>query len=122
MKQLMKARFLPTDYDQILYQQYHQCHQRGRTVNDYSEEFFRLSSRNNLQETERQQVARFISGLSHPIQEKLELGPIWNLTDAVNLANRVEKQFERSNSRPPTKWKSVSDFYTDKPQHQPQPP
>lgn len=39
MKQLMKAKFLPADYDKILYQQHHQCQQKGKTVNEYSEEF-----------------------------------------------------------------------------------
>lgn len=51
------------------------------------EEFYRLSARNNLAERERQQVARFVTRLSLPIQEKLELSPIWILTDAVNLAH-----------------------------------
>lgn len=114
MKQLLKARFLPADYDQILYQQYHQCSQKGQTVNEYSKEFLRLSSRNNLQETERQQVVRYISGLSLPIQEKLELSPLWNLNDTVNLANRVERQIGKQHPKPHTKWKLLSDFYFEK--------
>lgn len=114
MKQLMKARFLPADYDQILYQQYHQCHQKGRTVNEYSEEFFRLNTQNNRQETERQQVARYISGLTPPIQEKLELSPLWNLNDTVNLATLVERQLGKFTPKPPTIWKLLSNFYPDK--------
>nr|XP_048331651.1 uncharacterized protein LOC125422974 [Ziziphus jujuba var. spinosa] len=112
MKQLLKARFLPENYDQILYEQYNSCQQGTRTVNEYTTEFFRLS----LQETERQQVARYIHGLQKPIREKLHLSPIANLNAAVNLANRVEKQMTLpdSTTRPPHNWKPISDFYTDK--------
>lgn len=53
MRQLMHARFLPADYEQMLYQQYQHCQQHNRSINDYIEEFYRLSARNNLNETER---------------------------------------------------------------------
>nr|XP_015868921.2 uncharacterized protein LOC107406326 [Ziziphus jujuba var. spinosa] len=116
MKQLLKAPFVPEDYDQILYEQYHSCQQSTKTVNKCTTEFFHLSSCNKLQETERQQVARYIHGLQNPIKEKLHLSPIANLNAAVNLANRVEKQMTvpGSATRPPHKWKPISDFYTDK--------
>ena len=59
----MKTRFLPTNYEQLLYQQYQHCQQRNRSVNEYTEEFYRLNARNDLNETERQQVARYVGGL-----------------------------------------------------------
>lgn len=39
MKQLMRARFLPPDYDQVLFHQYQRCQQGTRLVHEYVEEF-----------------------------------------------------------------------------------
>ncbi|KAI5316499.1 hypothetical protein L3X38_036206 [Prunus dulcis] len=43
MKSLMMERFLPTDYEQILYRMYLGCAQGNRSVSEYTEEFMRLA-------------------------------------------------------------------------------
>ena len=71
MKSLLKGRFLPADYDQILFIQFQNCAQGNMTVLDYTEEFLRLQVRCNLAETEDQQVARYVNGLNDAIQDRL---------------------------------------------------
>jgi hypothetical protein len=95
MKWLLKARFLPPDFEQQLFQQYQECRQGGRTIQAYVDDFYRLSARNDLVETEGQQVARFIGGLRVAIQDKVSIHPAFTLNEAVGLVNRVEKQLKR---------------------------
>ncbi|XP_020693469.2 uncharacterized protein LOC110107535, partial [Dendrobium catenatum] len=95
MKQLLRGHFLPTDYEQMLYLQYQHCVQGSRTVSDYTEEFYRLGARNNLNESTNQLVARYVGGLREAIQDKLELNTVWSVSQAVNYALKVETQLAR---------------------------
>ncbi|XP_059429202.1 uncharacterized protein LOC132163019 [Corylus avellana] len=95
MKRLLKPRFLPPDFEQRLFQQYQECRQGGRTIQAYVDDFYRLSARNDLMETEDQQVARFIGGLRVAIQDKVSMHPVFTSNEAVSLATRAEKQLER---------------------------
>ena len=62
-------------------------------MNEYTEEFYRLNAQVNLSETEGQLVARYIGGLKLAIQDRLALQEVWTITNAVNLAMKVENQF-----------------------------
>ncbi|PKU73240.1 RNA-directed DNA polymerase [Dendrobium catenatum] len=95
MKQLLRGHFLPTDFEQMLYLKYQHCIQGGRSVSEYTEEFYRLSARNDLNETTNQLVARYIGGLKEGIQDKLEMSSVWSLSEAVNFALKAELQLGR---------------------------
>ncbi|PKU66437.1 hypothetical protein MA16_Dca009680 [Dendrobium catenatum] len=95
MKRLLRGHFLPTDFEQMLYLQYQHCAQNNRSVSEYTEEFYRLSARNNLSESEVQLVARYIGGLRESIQDKLEMNSVWTLSQAVNYALKAEMQINR---------------------------
>ncbi|GFY91643.1 hypothetical protein Acr_08g0000390 [Actinidia rufa] len=47
-----------------------ECKQGIQTSEVYTEEFYRLSARNNLQESEDQQIARFVNGLRVAIRDQ----------------------------------------------------
>ncbi|XP_028554101.1 uncharacterized protein LOC110105612 [Dendrobium catenatum] len=110
LKQLLRAQFLPTDYEQILYMRYQHCCQGTRSVSDYTEEFHRLSARNNLNESANHLVARYIGGLKDSIQDRLELNSVWSMAQAVNLAMKVEMQQTRlaKNSYNRRHWQEAS--------------
>ena len=93
MRRLLCYRYLPPDYEQLLFQQYQDCRQGSRTVQAYVEEFHRLSFRNNLMETK---VARFIGGLRLNIQDRVSMHTIYSLTEAINLATKAETQLDRT--------------------------
>ncbi|CAN0926693.1 hypothetical protein LINGRAHAP2_LOCUS35491, partial [Linum grandiflorum] len=73
MKQLMLERFLPNDYEKILYKVYVDCVPGRMSVTEYTTEFMRLSEHNELGETEVKKVTRYINGLKGSIQEKMRL-------------------------------------------------
>ncbi|GJV19781.1 putative receptor protein kinase ZmPK1 [Tanacetum coccineum] len=81
MKRVMFARFLPVDYEQTLNSLYQNCRKYSRTVSEYAEEFMRLASRNELSESDAQQVARFNNGLRYDIQAIICLQTTWTLDE-----------------------------------------
>ncbi|PWA44345.1 hypothetical protein CTI12_AA527210 [Artemisia annua] len=99
MERELRRRFLPHNHDQILFYLLQHCAQGDRTVEVYSAEFRRLSSRNNLSETESQQVNRYINGLRPQIHDKISLIPVYTLDDAYNLAIRAENQLARNTGK-----------------------
>lgn len=96
MKEMLKVRFLPPDYEQLLFQQFQNCKQLSRSVQVYTEEFLRLSARNNLAESEAQQTARYINGLRLNIQDRVSLHRLFSVEDAQEMAQKIEMQLERT--------------------------
>ena len=92
IKRLLQRWFLPSDYEQFLYQQYQNCRRANWTMNEYTEEFYRLNARVNLFETEDRLIACYIGGLKPAIQNWLALQGVWTMIDAINLAMKVESQ------------------------------
>ena len=79
---------------QSLYKQLHNLRQHG-SVEEYTEAFYRLVAQVDLNESEEQLVARFLSGLKPPIQDALSLHQLWYISKAYNRALMFEKQLER---------------------------
>ncbi|CAN1246152.1 hypothetical protein LINGRAPRIM_LOCUS3116 [Linum grandiflorum] len=73
MKQLLLDRFLPADYEQILYKMYIDCVQGRKSVPEYTAEFL-----------------RYINGLKGSIQKKMGLQTVWTVTEASTLALKAE--------------------------------
>jgi hypothetical protein len=100
-EEAVEGKIFTPDYEQTLFQQYQECKQGNRAVKVYTEEFYRLSSRNDLMETEAQQTARYIGGLRFAIQDRVTMQSVFTLVEAVNLAIKIETQLVRSKSQAP---------------------
>ncbi|KAK3231710.1 hypothetical protein Dsin_003591 [Dipteronia sinensis] len=101
MKQLMMNHFLPAYYEQMLYVQYQQCQQKGKSVHDYTDEFYRLSARNNLNETDVQLVAWYVSGLKETIREKTSSRTYFNRKPSGNVSSEKDKSSSSTSTSSP---------------------
>ena len=78
-------------------------------MTEYTEEWYRLSVRNNLNETDAQQVSRYVGGLKGAIREKIGLQVIWTVEEAQNMALKGE-MMEKTTSKFSSYKKDVVDF------------
>ncbi|PKI58574.1 hypothetical protein CRG98_021037 [Punica granatum] len=72
--------------------------QGSRSVDDYTNEFYQLVARNELQETEDQLVARYIGGLRVQLQDTVNLFDLVNVSSAHQRALIIERQQKRVSS------------------------
>ncbi|KAF6162906.1 hypothetical protein GIB67_021055 [Kingdonia uniflora] len=68
--------------------------QKLKTVDEFTNEFYLLSSRVTTFETEAQKVSRFKIGLSKKIQDKLTMVNVYSITEALEMAKRAETKLK----------------------------
>ena len=64
-------------------------------VSTYTQEFHNLTLRENVHETNKQNLARYISGLKYSIQDELTLITIDLFHQCFNLALKIEEKKKR---------------------------
>ncbi|KAF5208382.1 hypothetical protein FRX31_002031 [Thalictrum thalictroides] len=96
MKKYLCRRFLPSNYEVLLYDQLRNLKQGNRSVSEYLNDFYRLTARNGVKETELQQLSRFIGGLRFAIQDKMSMSNIPSMDIAVELAQKAEQFLEKA--------------------------
>ena len=67
----MKEKFLPKDYQIMLYRQVQNLRQRGMTIKEYTEEFYNLNLRAGYVEETPEKTARFVNGLRGEILDEI---------------------------------------------------
>ncbi|XP_022029915.1 uncharacterized protein LOC110930839 [Helianthus annuus] len=94
MKKLLREKFLPSNYRQEAFLEYHNLSQRNSTFEDLIGEFDKLRMRCAVEEEEEQLVARFLGALQPEIADVVQLQPYWSYNDVCQLALKVEKQLK----------------------------
>jgi hypothetical protein len=69
----IKDKFIPRDYQINLFRRMKNLRQKGMTVKEYTEEFFRLNIREGHHESDDEKVARYMNGLGYEIQDEMSM-------------------------------------------------
>jgi hypothetical protein len=78
----MKDKFIPKDYQINIYRRLQNLKQRGLSMKEYIEEFYRLNIRAGQKGNEDEKTARYINGLRYEIQEEINMMSISIVEDA----------------------------------------
>jgi hypothetical protein len=109
----MKAKFIPRDYQINLFRRMQNLRQKGMTVKEYTEEFYRLNIRAGHHESDDEKVTRYMNGLRYDIQDEMSMVTIRNVEDAYQIALKAEeklarKQGQRGRGRSQSRGKEIS--------------
>ena len=94
LKKYMRRGFLPYNYERTLYTKLQNLRQGSRTVEEYASDFFEMTARITLTETEEQLVSRFIGGLRSQLQIPLQQFNPTSVSEAHQRALGMELQYK----------------------------
>lgn len=96
----MKGRFLTKDYQIALHWQVQNLKQRGMTVKEYTEEFYRVNLRAGYTEDTPEKTARSVNGLRLEILDEISILSLKTIEEAYHSALKEEENITRKqNSR-----------------------
>nr|KYP33251.1 hypothetical protein KK1_045910 [Cajanus cajan] len=100
LRSSLRRRHIPSYYTRELINKLQRLHQRNMTMEEYRQTMELYLMRDGIREEENITIARFLSGLTFEIRDKVELLPYRDLNDLVQLCIKVEQQNLRKNFKP----------------------
>jgi hypothetical protein len=64
---------MPRDYQITLFQRMKNLRQKMMSVKEYTEEFYRINTREGHRESDDEKVARYMNGLRYDIQDEMRM-------------------------------------------------
>jgi hypothetical protein len=86
----LKEKFMPKDYQINLFRKLQNLRQKGMTVKEYTEEFYKLNIRTGQREKDEEKVVRYINGLRYEIQDEINMMSVRTMEDAYQFSLKVE--------------------------------
>lgn len=68
---MLRERFLPLDYEQVMFQKLQNCRQGTKFIHEYTAEFQRFTELTELQESAILKASRYYEGLKQRIKDKI---------------------------------------------------
>ncbi|KAH9292377.1 hypothetical protein KI387_042439 [Taxus chinensis] len=91
----LKAKFMPSDYQQKLFREFQNLRQKESSIQAYTEQFLRLQIRTDLQEDDEHAATRYINGLRFQLQDELALLKVNTVDEAYQFSLKAEEKFIR---------------------------
>jgi hypothetical protein len=91
----LKAKFMPKDCQINLLRKMQNLRQKGMTVKEYTEEFYRLNIRTGQRERDEEKAIRYINGLRYEIQDELSMMSVRIVEDVYQFALKAEEKLAR---------------------------
>ena len=91
----MKSKFIPRDYQINLFRRMHNLRQKGMTVKEYIEEFYRINIRIGHRESDDDKVSIYMNFLKYDIQYEITMMTIKNVEDAYQMDLKAEEKLAR---------------------------
>eukprot|EP00253_Pinus_taeda_P019835 PITA_19835 len=95
MEAKLKEKFLPKEYQIMLYRQVQNLKQRGMTVKEFTEEFYKLNLRAGYVEDTPEKTAQFVNGLRGEILDEIGILSPETLDEAYQFALKAEEKINR---------------------------
>jgi len=127
LKSALRRRHIPSYYHRELMDKLHRFNQKNMSIEEYRQKMELYMMRAGFREEENVTVARYLSGLSLEIRDRVELLPYRDFHDLVQICIKVEQQVLRkstnrssySNSYSKTDHKREGKFLKEKPRENP---
>lgn len=100
LKLKLRRKFVPRNYRQDMFLKLNNLRQNNLSIEQYMNEFDKLSIACDIKDEEEQRIARFVSGLNYNIRKKVELQTLYSVEDACAIAVKVEKSKAESKPKP----------------------
>jgi len=91
----LKGRFLPKYYQVELYRRVYNLRQKGMTVKEYTEEFYRVNLRAGYTDDTPEKTTRYVNGLRMEILDEISILSPRNIEEAFQSAVKVEEKINR---------------------------
>jgi hypothetical protein len=95
----LKDKFIPKDYQLNLFRRLQNLRQKGLSVKEYTEEFYKLNIRAGHRENDEEKVARYINGLRYEIQDDISMMMMRTVEYAYQVALKAEEKLARKQSQ-----------------------
>lgn len=91
----LKGRFLPRDYQITLHRQVQNLRQKGFTIKEYTEEFYRVNLQAGYTEDNIERTTRYVNGLRMEILDEISILSQNNTEEAYQRAIKLEEKITR---------------------------
>ncbi|PWA46995.1 hypothetical protein CTI12_AA504100 [Artemisia annua] len=98
MKKKLMAKFLPVQYRQEAFIEYHNYKHTTSLVEEFTSEFDRLRLRCDVVEEDEETIACYLAALKPEISDVVQLQQYWSYNDVCRLARKVESQQKKKNN------------------------